>query len=280
MITSALAVSAAVAIAERRSGRPDSGIRAGRARTLIERNALALRTSNAISFLTGFIEPVIFLLAFGYGVGALVGSVTVDGLELPYAVYVAPALLAASAMNGAIFDSTFNVFFKMHYLRVYQAMTSTSLGPLDVALGEIGWAMIRGASYSVGFLVVVWAFGLTVSWWALALIPAAMLIAFAFAAVGMALTSHMSTFHQLNWLQFVMLPLFLFSGTFFPITAYPEWLQAVVSATPLWQSVALSRDLFLGDVGPVLIVHISYLLAMAAAGLFVTTRRLDRLFLR
>lgn len=280
MITSALAVSAAVAIAERRSGRPDAGIRAGRARTLIERNALALRTSNALSFLTGFVEPVIFLLAFGYGVGALVGSITVDGVDLPYAVYVAPGLLAASAMNGAIFDSTFNVFFKMHYLRVYQAMTSTSLGPLDVALGEIGWAMIRGAAYAVGFLVVVWAFGLTVSWWALALIPVAMLIAFAFASVGMALTSHMSTFHQLNWLQFVMLPLFLFSGTFFPITAYPEWLQVLVSVTPLWQSVALSRDLFLGDVGPILIVHTGYLLAMAAVGLTVTTRRLDRLFLR
>lgn len=280
MITSALAVSAAVAIAERRSGHPDAGIRAGRARTLIERNALALRTSNALSFLTGFVEPVIFLLAFGYGVGALVGSVAVDGVDLPYAVYVAPALLAASAMNGAIFDSTFNVFFKMHYLRVYQAMTSTSLGPLDVALGEIGWAMIRGAAYAVGFLVVVWAFGLTVSWWALALIPAAMLIAFAFASVGMALTSHMSTFHQLNWLQFVMLPLFLFSGTFFPITAYPVWLQTVVSLTPLWQSVAMCRDLFLGEVSPGLLLHVGYLLAMAGVGLVVTTRRLDRLFLR
>ena len=280
MITSTLAVSAAVAIAERRAGRPDAAIRSGRARTLIERNGLALRTSNALSFLTGFVEPVIFLLAFGYGVGALVGSVAVDGVDLPYAVYVAPALLAASAMNGAIFDSTFNVFFKMHYLRVYQAMTSTSLGPLDVALGEIGWAMIRGAAYAVGFLVVVWAFGLTVSWWALALIPAAMLIAFAFAAVGMALTSHMSTFHQLNWLQFVMLPLFLFSGTFFPITAYPVWLQTVVSLTPLWQSVAMCRDLFLGEVGPGLLLHVGYLLAMAGVGLVVTTRRLDRLFLR
>jgi lipooligosaccharide transport system permease protein len=280
MISSTIALSTAVTIAERRAGRPDSAIRSGRARTLIERNALALRTSNAVSFLTGFIEPVIFLLAFGYGVGALVGTIAVDGTPLPYVVYVAPALLAASAMNGAIFDSTFNVFFKMHYLRVYQAMTSTSLGPLDVALGEIGWAMIRGAAYSVGFLAVVWAFGLIVSWWALALIPVAILIAFAFAAVGMSLTAHMSTFHQLNWLQFVMLPLFLFSGTFFPITAYPEWMQAIVSVTPLWQAVALSRDLFLGSLHPGLLVHVGYLLAMALIGLAVTTRRLDRLFLR
>lgn len=280
MITTTIAVTTAVAIAERRSGRMDSSLRAGRARTLVLRNVLALRTSNALSFLTGFVEPVIFLLAFGYGVGALIGTVSVDGQTLPYAVYVAPALLAASAMNGAIFDSTFNVFFKMHYLRVYQAMTSTSLGPLDVALGEIAWAMIRGAAYAIGFLAVVTAFGLTVSWWALALVPAAMLIAFAFAAVGMAFTSYMTTFHQLNWMQFVMLPLFLFSGTFFPITAYPEWLQAIVSVTPLWQAVVLTRGLFLGAIDAGLLIPVAYFLVMALIGLVITTRRLDRLFLR
>lgn len=280
MITQALTVSAAVAIAERRSGRFDAGIRAGRARTMVLRNALALRTNNALSFLTGFVEPVIFLLAFGYGVGALVGTITYAGMTLPYAVYVAPALLAVSAMNGAIFDSTFNVFFKMHYLRIYQAMTATSLGPLDVALGEIGWAMIRGAMYAVGFLTVVTLLGLTTSWWALGLIPAAMLIAFAFAAVGMAVTSYMSTFHQLNWMQFVLLPLFMFSGTFFPITAYPEWLQAVVAATPLWQAIALTRGLFLGILEPALLIPVAYFAVIAVVGLIVTTRRLDLLFLR
>ena len=280
MITQALTVSAAVAIAERRSGRVDAGVRAGRARTLMLRNALALRTNNALSFLTGFVEPVIFLLAFGYGVGALVGTITYGGMTLPYAVYVAPALLAVSAMNGAIFDSTFNVFFKMHYLRIYQAITSTSLGPLDVALGEIGWAMLRGAMYAAGFLTVVTLLGLTTSWWALALVPAAMLIAFAFASVGMAVTSYMSTFHQLNWMQFVLLPLFMFSGTFFPITAYPEWLQVVVAATPLWQAIALTRGLFLGVLEPALLIPVAYFAVMAAIGLIVTTRRLDRLFLR
>ncbi len=280
MITQSLTVSAAVAIAERRSGRVDAGVRAGRARTLMLRNALALRTNNALSFLTGFVEPVIFLLAFGYGVGALVGTITYGGMTLPYAVYVAPALLAVSAMNGAIFDSTFNVFFKMHYLRIYQAITSTSLGPLDVALGEIGWAMLRGAMYAAGFLTVVTLLGLTTSWWALALVPAAMLIAFAFASVGMAVTSYMSTFHQLNWMQFVLLPLFMFSGTFFPITAYPEWLQVVVAATPLWQAIALTRGLFLGVLEPALLIPVAYFAVMAAIGLIVTTRRLDRLFLR
>jgi lipooligosaccharide transport system permease protein len=280
MIVQALTTSAAVAIAERRAGRPDAGIRSGRAHTLIERNVLALRTSNTISFLSGFVEPVIFLLAFGYGVGALVGTVSYAGTDASYAAFVAPALLAASAMNGAIFDSTFNVFFKMHFMRVYQAMMSTSLGPLDVALGEIGWAMIRGAAYAVGFLAVMTVAGLTTTWWALLLIPAAMLIAFAFASIGMSLTSLMSSFQQLNWLQFVLLPLFLFSGTFFPITAYPEWLQVLVTMTPLWQAVALTRNLAFGVIDLSTLGHVVYFGAIAIVGLYATTRRLNALFLR
>lgn len=280
MITQALTVSAAVAIAERRAGRYDAGVRAGRSGTLIERNVLALRTSNTISFLSGFVEPVIFLLAFGFGVGALIGTVDYQGAEVPYAAFVAPALLAASAMNGAIFDSTFNVFFKMHFMRVYQAMMSTSLGPLDVALGEIGWAMIRGAAYAVGFLSVVTVLGVTSTWWAILLVPSAMLIAFAFASIGMFLTSLMKSFQQLNWMQFVLMPLFMFSGTFFPITAYPEWLQGVVAITPLWQAIALCRDLFLGTVDAGILWHALYFATFAAIGLFATTRRLNVLFLR
>lgn len=280
MITQAVAVSTAVAIAERRTGRADAGIRAGRSRTLLERNVLALRTSNALSFLTGFVEPIIFLLAFGYGVGALIGTVTYAGETISYAAFVAPALLAASAMNGAIFDSTFNVYFKMHFMRAYQAMMSTSLGPLDVALGEIGWAMIRGAAYATGFLAVVTAFGLTSTWWALLLIPAAMLIAFAFASVGMFLTSLMKSFQQLNWIQFALMPLFMFSGTFFPITAYPEWLQGVLAVTPLWQAITLCRHLFLGMVDISTLGHVLYFAVIAAAGLLATTRRLNVLFLR
>lgn len=280
MIVQALTASAAVAIAERRAGRPDAGIRAGRAHALIERNVLALRTSNAISFLSGFVEPVIFLLAFGYGVGALIGTVPYAGSDVPYAAFVAPALLAASAMNGAIFDSTFNVFFKMHFMRAYQAMMSTSLGPLDVALGEIGWAMIRGAAYAIGFLAVMAVAGLATTWWSVLLVPAAMLIAFAFAAIGMSLTSLMSSFQQLNWLQFALLPLFLFSGTFFPITAYPEWLQVIVTVTPLWQAVALTRNLAFGVIDLSTLGHVLYFTVIAIIGLYATTRRLDALFLR
>lgn len=280
MITQAVVTSAAAAIAQRRAGRPGAGIYAYRPHSVLQRGFLALRTSNALVFLTGFVEPVIFLIAFGYGVGGMIGTVTVQGVEVPYAAFVAPALLAASAMNGALMDATFNVFFKMHYLRLYQAMMATSLGPLDVALGEIGWAMIRGASYAVGFTVVAALFGLITTWWALLAIPAAVLVAFAFASVGMALTSYMTSFQQLNWLNFWLLPLFLFSGTLFPITAYPDWLQAVIMATPLWQAIAMMRGIMFGVLDAALLVHVGYFVVIAAFGLYATTRRLEALFLR
>ena len=101
-------------------------------------------------------------------------------------------------------------------------MLSTSLGPLDVALGEILLALLRGALYAVGFQLVMQVLGLNLSWWALLALPAVLLIAFGFASLGMAITSYMKTFQQMDWINFVMLPMFLFSATFYPITVYPR----------------------------------------------------------
>ena len=280
MITQTIATSAAVAIAERRTGRPGASVYAGRAYAPILRNAVALRTTNALTFLTGFVEPVIFLLSFGYGVGGLIGTVEVAGVEVSYAAFIAPALLASSAMNGALMDATFNVFFKMHFMKIYHTMMSTSLGPMDVALGEIGWAMIRGAAYALAFTIVVALFGLLTTWWALLMIPAAILVAFAFASIGMTITSYMKSFHQLNWLNFWLLPIFLFSGTFYPITIYPDWLQAIIMVTPLWQAIAMMRSLAFGVFDGLLLVNVAYFTVFAVVGLVVTSRRLEALFLR
>lgn len=280
MIMQAIAVSAAAAIAERRAGRPGASVYAGRARAPIMRNAFALRTSNTLTFLTGFVEPVIFLIAFGYGVGGLIGTVEVGGVEVSYAAFIAPALLASSAMTGALMDATFNVFFKMHFMKIYHTMMSTSLGPLDVALGEIGWAMLRGAAYAIGFTVVVALFGLLTTWWSLLMIPAAVLVAFAFASIGMTITSYMKSFHQLNWLNFWLLPIFLFSGTFYPITFYPDWLQAIIMVTPLWQAIAMMRSLAFGIFDGGLVIHVMYFAVLAVVGLWFTARRLNELFLR
>ena len=280
MIT-AMAINSAVALAERRAGKPGSGIYSGRARVLIERSLYAAKSSNWLVIVSGFVEPVLYLMAFGFGIGQLIGNVD-DGTGslVPYAAFIAPALLATSAMNGAIFDSTWNVFFKMHFGKVYQVMLSSSMGPMDVALGEISWALLRGLTYSLGFMAIVTPLGLVTSWWGLLAIPAATLIAFGFAALGMAVTSYMSNFQQMQWINFFLLPMFLFSGTFFPVSVFPDWIQVIVKALPLWQGVEMIRAFTLGNIGPELIGHIVYFLVMIVAGLLFTTRRLTALFMK
>jgi lipooligosaccharide transport system permease protein len=275
------AVGSAVAIAEKRRGKLGEAIFAGRPQRVLERSLFAFKSSTWIGFASGFVEPVFYLLAFGLGVGQIIGNMT-DGAGNPvsYTAYIAPALLATSAMNGAIYDSTWNVFHKMHFGKLYQTMLHTSLGSLDVAIGEIGWALIRGAIYALGFMVVVTPMGLITSWYGLLAIPAATLIAFGFASVGMAVTSYLKSFQQMNWVNFFLLPMFMFSGTFFPITIYPEPIQYLVMAMPLWQGVEMVRGLTLGIIDAALFIHIGYFLLMTIAGLFFTTRRLTALFMR
>ncbi len=126
-------------------------------------------------------------------------------------------------MNGAIYDSTWNVFFKLNYGKLYEGMLSTSLGPLDVALGEILYALLRGLVYATGFMIIMQIAGLNLAWTAILAIPAVLLIAFGFASLGMAVTSYMKAFQQMDWINFVLLPMFLFSATLYPITIYPEF---------------------------------------------------------
>ncbi|HSV64286.1 MAG TPA: ABC transporter permease [Mycobacteriales bacterium] len=254
--------------------------RGGRgAHLLVERNAMVARRIWLL-MVSGFFEPLFYLFSVGIGVGALVGRVPLpDGRLIGYSAFVAPALLASSAMNGAIYDSTFNIFFKLKYAKLYDAVLSTPLGTIDVAVGEIGWALIRGSVYAVAFLVVMLGMGLVGSWWALLALPAAILIGFAFAAVGMALTSYMKSWQDFEWVQLAILPMFMFATTFYPLGTYPRTLQIVVEATPLYHGIELVRGLTTGSVGVGLLVHVSYLLAMGLAGLAVSARRLERLLL-
>ncbi len=280
MITQTL-ITQAVAIAEKRAKRPGASVYSGRAMTMIERSLYAAKSSNWLIIISGFVEPVLYLMAFGFGIGQLIGDIQ-DGSGNPvsYAAYIAPALLATSAMNGALYDATWNVFFKMHFSKVYQVMLSSSLGPMDVALGEISWALIRGATYSVGFMAIAWPLGLVTSAWGLLAIPAATLIAFGFASIGMAITSYMKNFQQMNWVNFFLLPMFLFSGTFFPVSVYPEWIQVIVKALPLCQGVDLVRSLMLGIIDISVLGHIAYFVVMIVLGLSFTTVRLKALFMR
>jgi lipooligosaccharide transport system permease protein len=276
-----LAADSAVAIAERRSKKLGRSIYSGRGGAALERNLMAFRSTNWIIVLSGFVEPLFYLLSFGFGIGRLIGGIT-DGAGHPvsYAAFIAPALLATSAMNGAIYDSTWNVFFKMHFAKLYETMLATSLGSLDVAIGEIGWALLRGLVYAIGFMAVMAPLGLIPSWWALLAIPGAVLIAFGFASFGMAITSYLKTFHQMNWINFFMLPMFLFSGTFYPLSIYPQWIQTIIQAMPLWHAIQLERSFMLGNVSWGLLSHVIYFLVMIVLGLIFTTRRLTALFIK
>ncbi|MBN9099232.1 MAG: ABC transporter permease [Pseudonocardia sp.] len=253
---------------------------AGRPGALILRSATASRRA-WLAFLSGFFEPVFYLVAMGQGLGSLVGALPgPDGRPISYAAFIAPGLLAASAMNGAVFDSTYNVFFKLKYARLYDAMLATPLGPVDVALGEIGWALIRGGLYALGFLSVMAGFGLLASPWALLALPAALVVAFAFAAVGMAATSFMRSWQDFDLVTLAILPMFLFSTTFYPLSVYPRWLQIVVECLPLFHAVELMRGLTTGVAGLGLLGHLAYFVVMIGGGVAVASRRLDALLLR
>ena len=253
------------------------GRRAGR---VIERNVMNYRRT-WIVLVSGFFEPLFYLLGIGIGLGGLIGGVPgPDGRPLPYAVFVAPGLLATSAMNGAIYDSTFNVFFKLRYAKTYDAMLSTPLTIADVAVGEVTWALVRGSLYATGFLAVMLVLGLARSPLVLLTLPGAVLIGFGFAACGMAATTFMRSWRDFDLIFVVTLPLFLFSSTFYPITTYPEPLRTFVELTPLYHGAELLRSVSIGDVGPGLLVHVAYLALMGLLGLAIVARRLDRLLLK
>lgn len=218
-----------------------------------------------------------YLFSIGIGLGHLIGGL---GVGVPYTTYIAPALLASAAMNGAIYDSTANVFYKLRYAKTYEAVLATPLGIADIALGEITWALLRGTLYAAVFLAVMAAMGLIISPWALLALPAATLIGFAFAAVGVVVTTYLRTWADFDWVQLVLLPLFLFSGTFYPLTRYPQALVGIVEATPLSHGVALLRDLVLGSVGVADAGHAAYLAAMALLALLFATRRFGALLRR
>jgi len=269
------------AVAGVRSPRRLGGLYGGNTRAVLERGFIVLAKQNWAIVASGFFEPVFYLLAMGLGLGGLVGTVSgPGGHTVSYAAYIAPALLATSAMNGAIYDSTMNVFFKLRYAKLYQAMLQTSLGALDVAAGEIAMALFRGLLYACGFMVVMLVMGLVTSWWALLMVPAALLVAFGFAGIGMAATSYMKTFQHLDMVGFLLLPMFLFSSTLYPIDVFPAGVRWFIMAMPLWHGVEMMRQLSVGALSLSTAGHLLYFVAMSTAGVAIASRRLRALFLR
>lgn len=245
---------------------------------VVRRNFLVYRQAWVI-FLTGFAEPVLYLFSIGIGLGQLIDGFTFNGRVVSYAAFVAPGMLAASSMNGALLDSTFGIFFKLRYDKIYEGVLATPMRPVDIARGELIWSLLRAAVYAAGFLALMAALGLVASWWAVLAWPATWLVGYAFAGAGMALTTFMKSWQDFDYIQLAVVPMFLFSATFFPVTAFHGGLRWVVEASPLYRGVALVRELTTGAVTIDSLWSVVYLAVMGTVGLVVATRRFDRLLL-
>jgi lipooligosaccharide transport system permease protein len=248
--------------------------RLGRGRHLVERNLVFFR-GHMLVIIGGFFEALFYLLSIGVGVSDLVGEVKgPGGKTLEYTEFVAPAMLAASAMNGAVMES-FNIMAKLHLSKAYEAVLSTPITIRDIAIGEITWTLTRGTVYSTAFLAVMVGMGLVSSWWGLLALPAVILVGFTFSALGLAAVSAIRGWQDFEWVMTGVLPMFLFSATFAPLSTYPIAVQWLAQAMPLYHGVALLRGLTTGAISGALLVHLLYLVVVGAAAFWFATRRLE-----
>jgi lipooligosaccharide transport system permease protein len=251
-----------------------------RARRLVERNIMVYRHQWIIIF-SGVFEPIFYMIGIGLGIGGIVGEIPPEFVggrtDVSYLAYVAPALLATAAMNGAVFETIFNVFFKLNYAKTYEGVLATPMGITEIALGEMMWALMRALLYAVAMFVIMFVTGLILSPWGLLMVPAALLVAAAFAAAGLAGTSYLRTVNDFDVpMGLVVMPMFLFSGTFFPIDIYPEPLRWFMQVNPLYHSISLIRGLSTGLVGPAQLWDLAFLVAFFAICMWIAMRQMER----
>jgi lipooligosaccharide transport system permease protein len=236
------------------------------------RNWAIFKHTYRLSLLAWFIEPVIYLVAMGFGLGEYLQQV--QGVE--YVDFIAPGLVALSVMYGATFETTWNAFFKMERARIYDACVSAPLSPEDVALGEALWGATRATIYGAAFIVIALPFGVFHSWWGLAVPIALALVGLMFAIMGLAFTYAISMVDYLSyyWTLFLT-PMFMFSGIFFPLDRLPGWVQALSWCMPLRHAVELMRALLV-DGDPAAAAMAALWIVVVTAALFVLPLNLLR----
>lgn len=236
-----------------------------------QRNALIGRRTILTTLGPRFVEAIAYLLIMGLGLGTYLTQV--KGVD--YVEFIAPGVAAASVMFGAILETTYNAFVRIHIRRVYEAVITTPLSVGDVVVGEYLWATTRAVIYGSVFLLVMAAFGLVVSWWAL-LVPLVFVAGgMCFAVLGMAYTSLASNIEHFNiFFTGLLTPMFLFGGIFFPFDELPTWAQVIGWCLPLSHLVEATRDLVLGDPGWTTVAHVAALVALTLALFWFPIRRL------
>jgi lipooligosaccharide transport system permease protein len=258
---------------------PTSGLIASllRSRRLVQRNLLVYKRGWMVIF-SGFFEPLFYLLGIGYGLGTLIGTVPLaDGRTISYAAFVAPALLAQASMNGAIAESIFNVFFKLNFSKTYDAILATPLGIREIAVGEMLWSLFRGTLYVIAFVLVMIGMGLVESPLLFLVIPASILIGASFSAACLATTAYLRTVQDFDLpMGLVVMPMFLFSGTFFPISFYPQPIQLAMELTPLFHAVGLLRGLATGLLGWHELWDLVYIVIFGAIAMWIALNRLEQ----
>ncbi len=225
-----------------------------------QRDLTVYRKSWKVSFITPLLEPLFYILAFGVGLGVLVGGIRYQAREMTYVAFIAPALVAVSIMQNSFFETTYNSYVRMYYQKTFDAMIATPLSVEEIITGEIVWGATKSVVAAAIMMVVLTFFGLIRYPSSLLLLPLAFLGGIAFGSLGMLFTSVVKNIEMYNLPIFLLVtPMFLFSGTFFPLDTLPPWAQNVAFLLPLTHLVDLARSCAYGEAVPGPFVGFSYL---------------------
>lgn len=243
---------------------------------VVVRNGLVFWRGWRASFFLSVLSPVMFLSAMGLGLGSMVDEGGSFG-GATYLQFFATGILASSAMQSGVFSATYPVLSKIMWQRNYEAMLASPLSVRDILFGEMGWGALTLTQLSVPFFVVMAVMRIFDSWTAVATIPVVILVGLSCAAPVFALTATLQTDEAYTWIfRFIVTPLFLLSGTFFPIAELPVWGQAVAHATPLFHGVELVRQLTIYDLEASAVWHLAYLVMLLAIGIRLALRNLEK----
>jgi lipooligosaccharide transport system permease protein len=225
------------------------------------------------TIVSNLFDPLIYLLALGFGLGAYVTRIA----GLSYIQFIAPGLIASSIMTAASFETTYNTFVRIHFDRVYKAMMATPVTVEDIVVGEMLWAMTRSTIYASVMLCVVAALGLVRSWFALLVPLMGAIGGLMFAIIGLTYTSFLRSIDQMNfYFTLFITPLFLFSGVFYPLDALPQTVQEIALLSPLYHLVSIIRPLVLGTLGTESLFHLLWIAIFIAVFAVVPVNLLNK----